>query len=416
MEAVVGRYGLEEIADWITKHDFKTIALQFKQQRLRDSVEVVKALQRLTSFEHEFYVVLSPSCSVDYLGPLHLGNSVVDAIVCFGTTCLSKTQSALGKLPVFFAFESLPTDTKFLQRALAELNVQSQNLLVLYSLEYLKAVSELFKDANAPSCVAKLCNSASNWNFADSVREFIADDQTEHTFGHFAIANAITSYSGVVWIGTCNNLYFKVNAPTKLVEIDPATHDISETKSTRELMKRSSLIEKAKAAEKIGVVIGNSIPNVGDVFEKLSELSAKSNKVAYFISLVQFVDETKFGNFGELDLFVVVTACNCHQLVQQIRTNVPLVTLLEYEIALGLKRSYGNLVWNEDGPEVASLLPQGEADVPASSDVVEYKQAMKGSWFGLSVDAGQHEIKPAVEGMKGVASGYAEEPIKCSKS
>ena len=422
--SVISRYELDECAKWLTSNNYISTALQFESHDMKNAAAIVKQLTKFTSEDNEFYIIVSPSCTVDYIGPLHLGTSsnqsVVDSIVCFGVRCLTRTQTSLGRNPVLFVFpqNEEELDFNFLKSSLSENDVFKENLLVLYSLEHVSLVNKLINEKVLNQDIlnnnfGKIVKNAVNWNFPNTYNQLIVDEDSDQlNFGHFAIKKPIRDYNGVLWIGQCDNLSLKVNSPSQIIELILSDHTTNLIKTPREVMKRASLIEKAKTADKIGIVISNSIPAVGDLFEKLEYLATKANKQLYFISLIQFVDETKFGNFGELEAFVIVTSCNCYKLCQRIRTHVPLITLIEFEIALGLKRSYGNLIWNEDGPEMASLLPEVEplTSINSTTDLMEYKLQIKGSWFGLQVNAGQDEVKPVQEGLKGVASSYNEEP------
>lgn len=404
-------YELEECSSWVVENKFTRVALQFPQNRLVDSVDVVKRLQEMTTIEHEYYVVLSASCSVDYVGPLHLGPNIIEGIICFGTSCLSNSQSPLGKIPVLFIFGSSHyRDVEdYVKQELDNLEVKIEDAVILYDLANLALIQSLFstKPELFEQNVAKVRNASSNWNFSTNASSLIVEPEFEkHVFGHFSLPREISSYKYAIWIGSCSNLYLKVNSPSKIMEINASNQSTNVINSRKELMKRISLVEKAKLVDKFGIVFSNTLPSIGDSFSRIKELTARVGKESYMISLVQFADETKFGNFGELEAFVIIASCCCASLLQRVHINVPILTLTEFEITLGLKRHYGGIVWNAEGPEVGALLPEIEAQENHSKDLIEYKNCLKNNWYGLEVAAGQQAVGQVEEGSKGIASKY----------
>ncbi|KAI1308672.1 2-(3-amino-3-carboxypropyl)histidine synthase subunit 2 [Halotydeus destructor] len=384
-------FDLAECSTWIADHQFKRVALQLKQADLPYSVDIVRSLQAEQD-DIELFVILSPSCSVDYVSPLHLSSSnAVDAIICFGDSCLPNTKPTLGLVPVLFIFDqSSQVSVEQVCNQVDQILHEKPNQLILYDVCYARIVSQLNqKLSHLTENVARIHKSCENWSFSSNLDSIVATDYSGNIFGHFSLPRPLKSYESVVWIGTCSNLFFRVNSPTELTEIEPASLTSRVITCSKELMKRISVIEKVKEARQVGIVFSNTLQDVASTVSLVREISNKTSIKTQMISLVQFVDECKIGNFGELDAFVIVTACNCAKLIQSIHTNVPLVTLHEFEIALGLRREYGNIIWNETASDVLqdeSSLTEKPSDM--CGDILEYQGSLRGTWYGLNMTKG----------------------------
>jgi diphthamide synthase subunit DPH2 len=188
-------------------------------------------------------------------------------------------------------------------------------------------------------------------------------------------------------------------------------------KPQRELMKRLALVEKTKQAKTIGIIFTNVLPQVDVVLERIKSLIKSKKKEFILISLIQAVDNTKFGNFGEVDVFVLCTACNCGSFIMTTKAHVPLINLTELEIALGVRTTYGGLQWNEDQDEEEEDMEETENKDSTGSikdemkSLMEYKSNMRNHWFGLEVNAGETPVGNIKHGATGVASGYNNEPF-----
>jgi len=85
---------------------------------------------------------------------------------------------------------------------------------------------------------------------------------------------------------------------------------------------------------------------VNELCSQSKTFAKKLKKKIYFISLVQTIDEYKLGNFADLNAL-------CRQLLflffssQFNRFCLPVLNWEELEIAAGVKRYYGGVLWNE---------------------------------------------------------------------
>ena len=411
MDRIEQRYQTRDCADWITRNEYRKVVLQFSEMEMPDLVAVIKSLRDLIP-DVEFYTVVTASCSVDYLAPLRLGEKFIQAIVCFGcgasktNLCLPSSATAFDQLPVLFVFGSEQTcnfDATI-----------SDSDLILYDLKCLPFISSFAARNNVRrDQIGKVIRSNEKWSFTRSTDPFIINkSDCPHTFGQFSISEPIESYDKIIWIGHCDDLFYQVNLARDEVSLISPSSSVPEMtiiKPRTNLSRRLALIEKAKLASTIGLVFNNSIPNVDSILKRVKKLSMKRGKKLCYLSLVQEADNTKFGNFPLIDVYVIISSCTCGSLAKNIKAHAPLITLTEYEISLGLRTFYGGVEWNKEVIEEVSEDEQHSDSHAASKQIMEYKQLMGNSWYGLQVDAGHDPVFEVEEGSRGVASSYEHE-------
>ena len=107
----------------------------------------------------------------------------------------------------------------------------------------------------------------------------------------------------------------------------------------RLLMKRYYMIEKAKDARIVGILIGTlGVSNYLDIFNRLKILLKKAGKKAYSF-IVGKVNVAKLANFMEIDIFVLV-ACPENTLLDSSEFYQPVITPYEMEIACNSQRDW----------------------------------------------------------------------------
>lgn len=413
-------YEIDECLSWIKKNKFTKIVLQFSQQDLPDSPLVVKILEEKTTSNHEFFVVLTASCGVDFLAPLRLGSHFIQAVICFGSSrgspCLNPSTS-FKELPVLYCFgrRGSPNELQFVKDEIKASRCDSDTL-ILYDLCYSSLVSKLIESGDIHrNQVGKLVReNRINWSFTNGFERSLLVEKwdSKDRLGKFGLSRPLQSFNKIIWIGVCSDLFYRVNCIRDVTLIDPKEKTSSLMKPQKELIKRLSLVEKAKDAKTIGIVFTNILPRVDDVLQRTQDLIKKKRKQFILISLTQAVDNSKFGNFGEVDVFVLCSACSCGSLILTTETHVPLIDLTELDLALGVKTTYGGLEWNQD----QDMLDDEESVIDTTvkttvNSLMEYKTKMRSVWFGLEVSAGQTEIGDIKAGATGVASGYDNEPM-----
>jgi diphthamide biosynthesis enzyme Dph1/Dph2-like protein len=386
--------------------------LQFSPDDLPDSPQICQQLKQQTSDENEYFIVLTASCGIDFLAPLRLGPGFIQAIIAFGSSsgslCLAP-DTPCAELPVLFVFGDRYDEESY-QFTKQHASVKDHDF-ILYDLRHAALVTRLITDEVIPeSKVAKITRSSDLWTFSENISRLTVANAGTNQAGHFTCPADLSSCKSVLWIGKCEDLFFRT-CGWNITGIDPVSKSEWQTASHKELTKRLSLIERAKSAQTIGVVYTNTLPSVNQTLQRVEKLIKKKGKNMVQISIIQSADNTKFGNFAEVDVYALSSACTCGSLILNTKTHVPLISLTELEIALGVKRMFGGMEWNSDAgdeqeEETESPVTESENEI---RDIMEFRDGMRSNWFGLEVAAGEHAIAEVQEGATGIASGYVSE-------
>jgi len=232
----------------------------------------------------------------------------------------------------------------------------------------------------------------------------------------------------------------------------------------RQLKRRFFLTQKARDANVFGILVSNlSQQHLVDVVKSLQKIIQDDHRTAYSFAVGK-INPAKLANFAEIEAFVIV-ACREHSLLDMEREYpIPVITPMELEIALenlqwGMqpysldcqdvmirqeqmaqkrKESNGGSEMNEvtdddnsvdsDAPYYSMVTGRYEsrkqrgsnnhdldlAALPGQGQVTEYKSEAANflrqrEYQGLETMVGQTEVKPAVLGMRGIASDYRDE-------
>lgn len=117
------------------------------------------------------------------------------------------------------------------------------------------------------------------------------------------------------------------------------------------LMKRYYLIEKAKDAQIVGILVGTlGVANYLEILNRLKKLIKRAGKKSY-VFIVGKINVAKLANFMEIDVFVLI-ACAENSLLDSSEFYRPVVTPYEMELACNSSRE-----WTGEYPtDFASLL------------------------------------------------------------
>ncbi|XP_031570952.1 2-(3-amino-3-carboxypropyl)histidine synthase subunit 2-like [Actinia tenebrosa] len=221
------------------------------------------------------------------------------------------------------------------------------------------------------------------------------------------------------------------------------------------LMKRYYMIQKAKDAQVVGIVVGTlGVADYLEIIERLKKVLSIAGK-KYYTFVMGKLNVPKMANFMEIDIFVLV-ACPENTLIDSQEFFKPIVTPYEMEIAclrtqqwtgdyvtdfrqLLPGASYSvdlndkdNIVDEDDCPDMSLISGQmrpnykANAESSQSSDtsVVERNQnttistqrhtsgaefLASRSWKGLEQNLGETPVRQAKEGRIGIASKYTHE-------
>lgn len=397
------------------QHALHRVALQFSPQDLHDSPLVVKDLGQRTSTDSEFFIVLTASCGVDFLAPLRLGPGYIQGIISFGSNsdspCLA-ADTPFADLPVLFVFGERWNQESFEYAKQRLQSRSSENDILCYDLRYAALVQKLVQDQTiSESNISKVLVSCDKWTFSDNITSITTNEPHGEVLGHFVSPVALKDCRSILWLGKCEDLFFRT-CGSNINGIDPESMSEWTIQFHKELTKRLALIEKVKSANTIGIVFTNTLPSVDATLARVKQLLKSKGKNSVLISVIQSADNTKFGNFSEVDAYALSSACTCGSLILKTKAHVPLVSLTELEIALGVRKTFGGLEWNSDqepdeAEDVVSAAAESENEI---RDILEFKDNMKSNWFGLEVAAGEHSVAEVEEGSRGIASSYDSEP------
>ncbi|XP_067118340.1 2-(3-amino-3-carboxypropyl)histidine synthase subunit 2 isoform X2 [Centruroides vittatus] len=419
-------YEIDRCIDWIKSNAFEKVALQFPDEMLKDSCQISLALQNHT--ESNIYILADTSygsCCVDEVAAEHVS---ADALIHFGHSCLSSTD----RLPILYIFCNMPFDIpnarEEFQRLIPDLN---SFVVLLYDTSYAYVINDFTEELKKDyinvipsklvfpkqSDINSTCDS-SNTNNEDIIK---CNRQIKLP------ENISLEQCKMFYIGTegptLNSLIMTLNL-SKFYSYNPFTLRGREesVNINQALRKRYYLIEKAKDAQMVGILVGTlGVSKYLTVIKHLKELIKKA-------------------------------ACSENSLIDSKEFYQPILTPFELEIAYNQARQWtgnyitefsellsgaANYVPNEDNCDVqheislvsGKLRSVGVIDSQAddTSDTTTitvrnekltlstiHSQAageylMNRTWKGLEQNLGETPVVKATEGKTGIASGYEGE-------
>lgn len=220
------------------------------------------------------------------------------------------------------------------------------------------------------------------------------------------------------------------------------------------MMKRLHLVEKAKDAQIIGILVGTlGVKGYNEALDHIRSLIKKRGKKPYTLSVGK-LNPAKLANFPEVDVFVLV-ACPDTSLIDSKSFYKPVLTMYELELALNSNRApsagfeyiaeFSNLLQGGgkyiEAPETfeddecvdVSLITGGIRYLSSNVDEIDdspTNQALttraplgvatyardageylaNRSWKGLEQKLGETPVSEIKEGRRGIALGYTHEP------
>ncbi|XP_024381857.1 uncharacterized protein [Physcomitrium patens] len=353
-------------AGYILDRGFTRVALQFPDELLHASVEVTSLLlsalsERNISHGVKLFVMADTtygSCCVDEVAAAHVD---AQCVIHYGHTCLSQTS----RLPVFFVFGRGRIDAYRCSQAIMNFDSnQGQPVVVLFGLQYAHAVEDIRREVdagrdggggartvvfaeiprhemepvrNSDSCsglhgsggcsqgactprvcdggqVSSACSTRSNSNAACVKSPRVASEQ-DLKQDRAKTAQLAEIIGGLKWYNADNDVLVK-DLPSK----------------SRDLMRRFALVERAKEASIVGIVVGTlGVAGYNESIRRVREIVAAAGKKSYTM-LMGRPNPAKLANFPECDVFVLV-ACAQTILLDSKEYLAPLITPFEAELA-----------------------------------------------------------------------------------
>ncbi|XP_061191855.1 2-(3-amino-3-carboxypropyl)histidine synthase subunit 2-like [Saccostrea echinata] len=463
-------YEIPRCARWITSNSYERVALQFPDKIMRDAARVAERLEEETKKKIAILGDTSyGSCCVDEVAAEHFS---ANSIIHFGQACLSPTN----RLPVLYVFGHQEIDVTDCIEKFCSLYSAEDNVVLIYDTEYAYVAESIssqltpyFKNLTASQldlsntglesfCSENTSSSQEN-NDLNSSASVSTDSQVSvfrkcgRLFPNLS-EQEFNESRKIFYIGeeslTLSNLMMTFNKCTFCC-YNPSLKEIvkENVRSNKALMKRFHMVERAKDASIVGIVVGTlGVVNYLNIINRLKDMIKRAGKKSYTF-VVGKLNVPKLANFMEIDVFVLV-ACPENSLLDSSEFYKPVVTPFEMELACN-----SNLEW--DGNYVTSfadLLPGGSSyreliipdeevadvslvtgkmrnigvskDPPETmSSVVLRSQALgvstikadsageylsNRSWRGLDQQLGQTPVTDAVEGLFGIAANYTEKP------
>ncbi|KAJ1932522.1 Diphthamide biosynthesis protein 2, partial [Linderina macrospora] len=336
-------YEVERTASVIASGSYTKIALQFPDELLADSTAVAHALTERTGAKIFILADTSyGSCCVDEVASEHYS---ADLIVHYGRTCLSLTT----RVPVFYVFGKEPVDVDDLV-AEAEKQIEGRRVLLMYDVPYAYIASEITQRlgetgrfesvtcstisvADRPYVPAKPANTVSAKPKKDCDTNCCGGCDKKSEAGNeddkaAAVAGAEPTpdiKAGRAFelepdtvIGDYTILYIGGESPTltnimltqrcqAVFSYDPRASTMREEtyKVNKHLNRRYFMVQKAKDADVIGIVVGTlAATRYLSVVESLKAMIRRAHK-KFYVFVVGKLNVPKLANFAEIEVFVL---------------------------------------------------------------------------------------------------------------
>ncbi|PUZ44474.1 hypothetical protein GQ55_8G103200 [Panicum hallii var. hallii] len=387
MEADVGsRYEIPRTAEFLRARAYTRVALQFPDEMLKDAPAVARALRRELSSGGggvRVFVMADTaynSCCVDEVGASHID---AQCVVHYGHACMSPTSN----LPAFFVLGKAPLDVHACASSMLECSRKgNKRILVLYGLEYAYALDDLRRTFEE-SCKSNSCNPGVQ--YADvlcsvmSPSSSTADEndypQSSGTSCHvdLSIKSDVPTFldnrcsmecsssthkynlGGVTWnisaeekmedylifwIGQDNSAFANIVLTfnkCEIVRYDAIKSQLSTDFShlMKVLRRRYYLVEKAKDANIIGILVGTlGVAGYLHVIKQLKEVIRAAGKKSYTLVMGR-PNSAKLANFPECEVFVYVS-CAQSALLDSKDFLAPVITPFEAVLAFSRGREW----------------------------------------------------------------------------
>ncbi|KDO52392.1 hypothetical protein CISIN_1g0110281mg, partial [Citrus sinensis] len=287
------------------------------------------------------------SCCVDEVGASHVD---ADCVIHYGHTCLSPTST----LPAFFVFGKASINTSnCIENLSKHALTNGKPILVLYGLEYAHAIPHI-REAVKVASSSYGSGLKLEINFADVMCTVITPSKdhkslcgpaggcTRHTIGGLVwnIPDRKKMEEHLLfWIGSDNSAFANVVLTFNGCEI--VRYDATEERLLTDvsqplkiLKRRYYLVEKAKDANIIGVLVGTlGVAGYLHMIHQMKELITKAGKKAYTLVMGK-PNPAKLANFPECDVFINVS-CAQTALLDSKEFLAPVITPFEAMLAFG---------------------------------------------------------------------------------
>ncbi|KAJ6699187.1 2-(3-AMINO-3-CARBOXYPROPYL)HISTIDINE SYNTHASE SUBUNIT 2 [Salix purpurea] len=361
-------YEIDRTVDFILRRNFTRVALQFPDELLKDCTKVVRGLrEKIGKLKEQAGVGLFVmadstygSCCVDEVGASHIN---ADCVIHYGHTCLSPTST----LPAFFVFGKAMIDVSSCASSIS--NYASNNskpFLVLFGLEYAHAIPNIREELVAEASTLSGSKAKTVFHFAEvmcplinppdchkdsggllrSVGDGKVSDEpgvaarSRHSIGGLSwelpSGQKMEDYL-LLWIGSDNSAFANVVLTfngCEIVRYDANGNCLGTdfSQQRRILKRRYYLVEKAKDANIVGILVGTlGVAGYLNMIHQMKELIAGAGKKVYTLVMGR-PNPAKLANFPECDVFIYVS-CAQTALLDSKEFYAPVITPFEAMLA-----------------------------------------------------------------------------------
>ncbi|XP_028408526.1 2-(3-amino-3-carboxypropyl)histidine synthase subunit 2-like [Dendronephthya gigantea] len=482
-------YNLENCVQRIKNCGIRTpkVALQFPDSLLCQSSQVAQIIEE--KVDCRTYILADTSygsCCVDEIAAEHVK---ADLIIHFGASCLSRTE----RIPVVFAFGKKKINVEHCCQSFQSCFPDKDcKIILIYDVVYHHSIDSIYSklsseyrslvstslvhndndDNNSKKTRVGTDKSEcrDNENITTCSKNLASENKckTEDAYCRFGrrfvlengcrIEDYVVFYIGEESLSLTNHMM--AYNTCQFYSYNPESSRCrKETLSVnRLLMKRYYLIERAKDARVVGILIGTlGVANYLTILQRIKKILRQCGKKCFTFVTGKLSPE-KLANFMEIDVFVLI-ACPENSIICSQEFYRPIITPFEIEIACTRARDWtgeyitdfhellpgsakhveieskGTEEVTDEVPDVSLIsgklrpvFTQQEIGKNRSDSLVLKNQnttlstqptsaagfLAQRSWKGLEPKRGETEVTKAVEGRSGIASGYANEPFNTS--
>ncbi|KAG7635015.1 Diphthamide synthesis DHP2 [Arabidopsis suecica] len=352
------KYEINRTAEFIISKSFTRIALQFPDELLKDSTKVVSALKSktrlLTDREVRFFVMADTtygSCCIDEVGALHIDS---ECVVHYGQTCLSPTSV----LPAFFVFGKASINVSSCVKHLIDYASKSDKpIMILYGLEYAHVIPQIREELGLSKTDSQLSVANVLCSFISPSKDPRESMEHPRPYSESDSSDSLSSSRSyrlggltwdlpegskiedylLFWIGSDSSAF--ANVVLTFNGCDIVRYDAEEDSLVTEfyqqrriLKRRYYLVEKAKDANIIGILVGTlGVAGYLHMIHHMQALISAAGKKSYILAMGR-PNPAKLANFPECDVFIYIS-CAQTALLDSKEFMSPVITPFEANLA-----------------------------------------------------------------------------------
>lgn len=340
-------YEIARTANDISRQSYRHIALQFPDELLVDAASVVAKLQALCHDDTKFYVLGDTSygsCCVDEVAAEHVN---ADCLIHYGRSCFSPTN----RLPIIYVFGRLPIDVNaIVDSVTVSIPDKSSSILVVSDSTYMSSQDSIIERliaAGYQQIVPTYLRSTVERNDHEQWQETLPGRLYKLPPRISSLSEITMLYIGPPSPTLTTTLMTHTSLVATAYSFNPRTSKLQqETTQNIALRRRYAVVQKARDAGVIGIVVGTlGVSRYLELITHLRKSIQAAGKKPYLFAMGK-LNPSKMANFAEIDAFVLV-ACGENSLMESRDFYKPVVTPFELSLALNTK-PHESVPWTGD--------------------------------------------------------------------